>query len=97
MAPAWTQPETCPNNSAQDSVCQGIGGFCNEVLVIYGILREFKPSFRSGFGLVLDVVLGTGFDKFWEGENHGLGLTPPGFRWFSPLGEVPAAAGHHLA
>ena len=49
---------------------------------------EFKPSFRSGFGLVLDVVLGTGFDKFWEGENHGLGLTPPGFRWFSPVLEL---------
>ena len=33
--------------------------------------------FAGGFGLVLDVVLGTGFGKFWEGENHGFGLTPP--------------------
>ena len=51
-------------------------------------LGKFKPSFRSGFGLVLDVVLGTGFDKFWEGENHGFGLTPPDFRWFSPVLEL---------
>ena len=34
------------------------------------------------------MVLGTGFDKFWEGENHGFGLTPPSFRWFSPVLEL---------
>ena len=51
----------------------------NEIIHLVG---EFKPSFRSGFGLVLNVVLGTGFDKFWEGENRGFGLTPPAFAGF---------------
>ena len=27
-------------------------------------------------GVVLDMVLGAGFGRFWEGENHGFGLTP---------------------